>query len=110
MGERGVAFSTRAGEYTLKTDKDLSNKINNDILIVLKLGSNNSLDNVADMVEVDGVDIMCIGLYDLSQAIGIPSEVEHPDVLTKSNIFFSFVNNPAEIKGSFANTQKEQKD
>ena len=46
LGERGMAPSTRAGKYTLKTDKKLLSQENEDTLIVLTLESEKSLDMV----------------------------------------------------------------
>jgi len=108
-GERGMAPSTRAGKYTLKTDKNLLKKANDENLIVVTLESENSLDNIAEMIEVDGVDVIYIGPYDLSQAMGLPGEVDHPKVINKMESIFSFINKSGKISGSFANTPERAK-
>jgi len=104
LGERGMAPSTRAGKYTLKTNKELLKKANDETLIVLTLESESSLDKVAEMTNIAGVDVIYIGPYDLSQAMGLPGEVEHPDVLKNMERIFTFINKSGKIAGSFANT------
>ena len=104
LGERGMAPSTRAGKYTLKTDKQLLKKANDETLIVLTLENQISLDNVAEMTEIEGVDVIYIGPYDLSQAMGLPGEVDHPDVVNNMERIFSYINKTGKIAGSFANT------
>ena len=109
LGERGMAPSTRAGKYTLKTDKHLLKKANDETLIVLTLESESSLDKVAEMTEIEGVDVIYIGPYDLSQAMGLPGEVDHPDVINKMEHIFSLINKSGKISGSFANTPQRAK-
>jgi 4-hydroxy-2-oxoheptanedioate aldolase len=109
LGERGMAPSTRAGKYTLKTDKELLKAANDETLIVLTLESERSLDNVSEIIEIEGVDVIYIGPYDLSQAMGLPGQVDHIDVLKKMERIFSFINESGKIAGSFANTAKRAK-
>ena len=104
LGERGMAPSTRAGKYTLKTDKQLLKKANDETLIVLTLESESSLYKVAEIAEIEGVDVIYIGPYDLSQAMGLPGEVDHPDVINKMESIFTLINKSGKISGSFANT------
>ena len=92
LGERGMAPSTRAGKYTLKTNEKILKKENDETLVVLLLESESSLDNVEEMTDIEGVDVIYIGPYDLSQAMGLPGEVDHPDVLNNMERIFSFVN------------------
>ena len=109
LGERGMAPSTRAGKYTLKTNKKILKKENDETLVVLLLESEGSLDNVEEMIDIEGVDVIYIGPYDLSQAMGLPGEVDHPDVLNNMERIFSIVNKSGKIAGSFANTPQRAK-
>lgn len=109
LGERGMSPSTRAGKYTLKTDKQLLKKANDETLIVLTLESESSLDRVAEITEIEGVDVIYIGPYDLSQAMGLPGEVDHPEVINNMDRIFSLINKSGKISGSFANTPQRAK-
>ncbi len=107
LGERGMAPSTRAGKYTLKTDKNLLSQENEDTLIVLTLESEKSLDKVEEISEIEGGDVIYIGPYDLSQTMGLPGEVEHPAVLKKMELTFSKIHKYGKIPGSFANSTEQ---
>ena len=41
-----------------------------------------AIENLKDMVEVDGVDVFFIGSGDLSQSMGYPGQQTHPEVQT----------------------------
>jgi len=109
LGERGMAPSTRAGKYNLKTNEEKLKKENEETLVVLLLESESSLNNVEEMTDIEGVDVIYIGPYDLSQAMGLPGEVDHPDVLNNMERIFSFINKSGKIAGSFANTPQRAK-
>jgi 2-keto-3-deoxy-L-rhamnonate aldolase RhmA len=40
-----------------------------------------AIDNIAEIVQVKGVDVLFIGSGDLSQSMGHPGQQAHPDVL-----------------------------
>lgn len=109
LGERGMAPSTRAGNYNLQTNSKLLRKANDETLIVLTLESEDALNNVEKMLEIEGVDVIYIGPYDLSQAMGLPGEVEHPKVLKSMERIFSLINKSGKIAGSFANNPQRAK-
>ncbi len=39
------------------------------------------LENLDEMLAIDGLDLVYLGVYDLSQALGFPGQVDHPTVL-----------------------------
>ncbi|MCK5548606.1 MAG: aldolase, partial [Thermoplasmata archaeon] len=39
--------------------------------------------NIDGIIEVDGIDIIFIGPYDLSQSLGVMGQVDHPSVREK---------------------------
>ena len=107
LGERGMAPSTKAGKYTLKTDKNILSHENDTTLIVLTLESEKSLDMVEEISKIEGGDVIYIGPYDLSQTMGLPGEVEHPLVLKKMELTFSKIHKYGKIHGSFANSTEQ---
>ncbi len=109
LGERGMAPSTRGGSYTLDATPESLKRANEDTLVVLTLESEASLDSVDKLIEIDGVDVIYIVPYDLSQAMGLPGEVEHPKVLKQMDRIFESVNKSGKLSGSFANTPERAK-
>jgi 2-keto-3-deoxy-L-rhamnonate aldolase RhmA len=77
-GLRGVASSTRAGNYTRY--KDFLARANDEIGLVLQIESREALDDLDAICRVPGVDAVFIGPSDLSAALGYRGQAGHPAV------------------------------
>ncbi len=77
-GKRGVGL-TRAHEFGLGFDtyKDQAN--DNSILIV-QIEHYRAVDEIEEILAVDGVDGFIVGPYDMSGSLGKPGEFDDPDV------------------------------
>lgn len=84
LGRRGLSPFTRAGGYSLHNVQDHSQTQNEQTLVILVLEGKEgiaSLDEILTLEKIeDKVDIIYIGAYDLSQAVGLPGQVDHPEV------------------------------
>ncbi len=79
-GERGVCRFVRAANYS-SCDRSTYFKKANDNLIILQLEGTKAIDNIDDILSADGIDVIFIGPYDLSQSLGCPGDVENPKVI-----------------------------
>ena len=77
-GQRGIGIG-RAHKYGIDFDRYLKNA-NNETAVVLQAESTEAVNNIADIVKLEGVDAILIGPYDLSASLGKPGEIEHPIV------------------------------
>jgi 2-keto-3-deoxy-L-rhamnonate aldolase RhmA len=77
-GLRGVAGSTRAGNWTRY--KDYMVRANDEIGVVLQIESREALDNLDAICRVEGVDAVFIGPSDLAAALGHRGGAAHADV------------------------------
>jgi 2-dehydro-3-deoxyglucarate aldolase len=77
-GNRGVAFS-RANLYGKHFDsyKDEAQQP----LFVPMIENSHAVTNLDEILEVEGVDAIMIGPYDLSASMGMTAEFEHPDFI-----------------------------
>jgi 4-hydroxy-2-oxoheptanedioate aldolase len=84
LGTRGFSPFTRAGGYSLHNVKDHAEKQNKETALILLLEGKKGIDNLEDILSIEDietkVDAIYIGAYDLSQALGVPGQVDHPDV------------------------------
>jgi 4-hydroxy-2-oxoheptanedioate aldolase len=78
-GERGVCRFVRAAKYSAKDRFDYFRDAN-DTIVILQIEGQEGLDNLDEILEVPGIDIIFVGPYDLSQSLGIPGQVNHPRV------------------------------
>jgi len=81
-GERGVCRFVRAAGYS-ETDRQTYFRQANEALIIIQLEGEEALENIDQILLVEGIDIIFIGPYDLSQSLGVPGQTMHPKVVEK---------------------------
>jgi len=82
LGVRGFTPFSKAGGFTNRDTAKYVDRANNSTLSVIIIESEEGLDKLAEVVAVEGIDVVYFGAYDLSQALGHPGEVRHPEVVT----------------------------
>lgn len=78
-GIRGVASSIRAVNYGLNFT-DYFAQANDKLLTICQIETAQGVKNAAQIAAVDGVDILFVGLADLSLDLGHYKELDHPIV------------------------------
>ncbi len=79
-GKRGVCRFVRAAGYS-SIPASVYFREANDALVIVQIEGKVALENIDEIFSQKGVDIYFIGPYDLSQALGVPGEIRHPEVL-----------------------------
>ena len=77
-GIRGVSVGHRSNGYG--TISDYFKNINDNICVVVQIESQQALDNLDDILAVDGIDGVFVGPSDLAAALGHLGNPNHPDV------------------------------
>jgi 4-hydroxy-2-oxoheptanedioate aldolase len=80
LGQRGVSVFTRAGNYYKDEAVDHPARQNEETLIVVHIEGQRGLDNLDEIMTVEGIDVLFLGPYDISQSLGVPGEVRSPIV------------------------------
>ena len=80
-GERGMCRYVRAAEYTNISAVNHFGKANNDITTIIHIEGMEGINNLEEIVQVDGIDVIFLGPYDLSQSCGVPGDVNNPKVV-----------------------------
>lgn len=78
-GIRGFAFC-RANEW----GKDFDQKVaaaNSKISVIVMIESKEAVENIESILQVDGVDGVFIGPYDMSGSYGVTGQTEHPVIM-----------------------------
>ncbi len=83
LGSRGFSPYTRAGGYGRLGIKDHAQRENEETLVGIILEGKTGIENLDSILEIEHLDVVYIGAYDLSQALGMPGQVEHPSVKTQ---------------------------
>lgn len=80
LGERGVSVFTRAGDYYANEGAGHTDKQNEETMIVVHIEGQRGLNNLDEIMTVDGLDVLFLGPYDISQSLGMPGDVRNPKV------------------------------
>jgi 2-keto-3-deoxy-L-rhamnonate aldolase RhmA len=78
-GIRGVGLA-RAQGYG-RDFADYMETANDNIAVIIQAEHIDAIDNIDSIVEVDGIDAVFIGPYDLSASMGLMGQIDHPDVV-----------------------------
>ena len=80
IGDRGFSPYTRAGDYTNLNSKKLLNESNSNTIVVLNIEGKNAIKNIDEILSIKHIDIIFVGLFDLSKELQIPGEIENPKI------------------------------
>lgn len=83
-GQRGLSLFTRAGHYFREggavDGRCHTDRQNGETTVVVHIEGRRGLDNLEEIMEVPGIDVLFLGPYDISQSLGIPGQVRTPQV------------------------------
>ncbi len=78
QGVRGFCFS-RMNDWGASFEQYVTSA-NDDIAVVVMIESVEAVGNISEILDVEGVDGVLVGPYDLSGSLGIPGQTSHPKV------------------------------
>ena len=78
MGQRGVALRRAHSLYGRFDAGEYLRQANEDTFIIAQAESQTAIDNLDQIVAVEGIDAVLVGPFDLSVSLGVPGELTHP--------------------------------
>lgn len=75
-GHRGVGLGTAHNDYVMPKPEEYFAEANANNVVICQIESPAGVDNSAAIAEVEGVDVLWVGQFDLSVAMGIPGHFE----------------------------------
>ena len=79
-GTRGLA-GVRAADFLQRSSLgEYVKQANRETLVVVQVETAEAVENLSEIVAVEGVDVIFIGPTDLSHSLGLPGEMTHPHV------------------------------
>lgn len=107
QGMRGFTPYTRPGGFGAVPGKDYAAKANALTLTTAIVESKEGLSNLDEILEVEGLDIVYFGAYDLSQALGVPGEVRHKTVVDAVKKAAAKASKAGKVAGGFVAKSKD---
>lgn len=80
-GRRGAAFGVAHDDYEGGSVVDKIREANEEQLLIAQIETAEGVENVNAIAAVDGIDVLWIGHFDLTNSLGIPGQFTHPDFL-----------------------------
>jgi 4-hydroxy-2-oxoheptanedioate aldolase len=80
LGMRGLQPYVRAASYRACSTDEYLCKANAETLVVVQVEGKEGLADLESISQVEGVDVIFVGPYDLSQSLGVPGQVGHSRV------------------------------
>ena len=102
-GMRGICRFVRAAQYS-SMDRFEYFKAANEALVIIQLEGDEAINNLDEILDVKGIDIVFIGLYDLSQSLGIPGQINHPSVYKAMKKIINKCTDKGIYTGTFTDT------
>jgi 2-keto-3-deoxy-L-rhamnonate aldolase RhmA len=79
-GRRGNALSRGYTNFKSGVVSEVMAAVNQETLLIIQIETRQALDSVEEIVAIPGVDAAFIGPNDLSIALGLPGQIESPEV------------------------------
>ncbi len=105
IGNRSLNPYTRAGGY--KMAENLMQQQNKETIISLIIESREALLNVTDIIDDKSVDIVYIGIYDLSVALGAEGNIQSAPVIDSLKKLVKISRDKKKVVGSMFHSVKE---
>ncbi len=106
QGERGLAAGTRTADYGFGiSQREHTERANAETLVCVQIEEQQAIDNLDEILKVEGVDVFFVGPSDLSQSLGYPGQSDAPPVREAMRAAFRTIAAAGKISGSAGNTK-----
>ena len=106
LGNRGYSPFMRAGDYSLENATILTETANQNTLVAINIEGKEVIENINEILTIEALDILFIGLFDLSKALGIPGKVNDPIVLQRLSEMTKKINEAGKYAGTIATSSE----
>lgn len=107
LGKRGFSPFTRAGGYSPLHVTQITDWANAHTLLAVHIEGTDALENIDEILQIPELDIVFIGLFDLSKSLGIPGQVDHPKVIKLLKKTIAKINQSGKISGTIATNSNQ---
>jgi len=81
LGNRGLSPYTRIHNFTHQNLDNSLQHANEQTLVGILVEGKTGLANLEEIVKVEGIDFIYLGLFDICQSVGLPGQLDHPTVI-----------------------------
>jgi len=108
-GTRGLSPYTRAHNFDHSNITESLIAINKNLMVGILVEGKNGIANIDKISKTPGIDLIYLGIYDISQAVGHPGEIDHPEVVSLLKLCIKTICKNGKTAGTFVNNIKTGK-
>ena len=108
-GARGACRYVKAANYSSTPKAEYFTQVNKDTMTIIHIEGLEGVSNLDKIVEVEGIDIIFLGPYDLSQSCGVPGQIDHPEVIKKMTEAVELARKNGKVVGTFVESPEAVK-
>jgi len=80
VGRRPLDGGNSDAHYTLTPLSDYIREANENTFVIVQVEDPEAFDSIEMIARVDGIDVLFVGPTDLSHALGVPGQADHPKI------------------------------
>ena len=108
-GIRGFPPFTRACNYSFDFSEEMIKKSNLNTILIIHIEDINGINNIEEILKFELIDVVFLGLYDLSLMLGLPGQIDHPEVKKQFIELSNKVLESGKFLGSIATNESQVK-
>ena len=81
MGHRGVSLSRPHTDFKRVDGREYMRRANEETILMCQIESRKGVENIGEIMAVEGIDVGFIGPNDMTQDYGILNQFGHPDIV-----------------------------
>jgi 2-dehydro-3-deoxyglucarate aldolase/4-hydroxy-2-oxoheptanedioate aldolase len=108
-GRRGAAFTAAHDDYTGGDIVEKMQTANSETILIAQIETAAGVQSVDDIAAVEGIDVLWIGHFDLSNSLGIPGQFDHPQFQDAVERVLAGCRKHGKVPGFMAGTVAEGK-
>ena len=105
-GDRGVAFGighTNYGDFRQLDEAKYLAEANEDLVIIGQIETVKGIENIDNILAIGGLDVIFLGLYDLSTSLGVSGDLNGKSVVDASKKVINKAIKNGTVMGSYVN-------
>ncbi len=110
QGRRGAAFGVAHDDYAPGTVAEKIAAARRRTQVIVQIETARGAEAAEQIAAVDGVDVLWLGHFDLTNFMGIPAQFQHPDYLTAVEAIVAAANKHGKVAGFMATDEAWTRD
>lgn len=102
LGKRGLSPYTRCHDYTHVGLAKSMQRHAEETLVGILVEGKEGIDKLDEIAAVPGIDLIYLGMYDISQSVGLSGQLEHPEVLAQLQRCLKVIKRSNKLAGTFS--------